>query len=131
MYYEDTNVHTILNYTAVIPYCIESERRNRAFELSSSYNYYKLSNLSSSLKALKCQGVIRNCKLKDRKCSSQTENCKRTNYDLQNITQKTKDGATGTPVKTGSELRCLFKFDNTRLYRILYIYVFLLFIFLW
>ena len=54
-----------------------------------------------------------------------------TNNDLQNITQKTKDGVTRTPVKTGSELRCLFKFDNTRLYRILYSYVFLLFIFLW
>ena len=31
---------------------------------------------------------------------------KRTNNDLQYITQKTKDRATRTPLKTGSELRC-------------------------
>jgi hypothetical protein len=77
------------------------------------------------------KGVFRIRKLKDRQHNGQKKKDKRTNYDLQNITQKTKDGATGTPVKTGSELRCLFKFDNTRLYRILYSYVFLLFIFLW
>ena len=31
---------------------------------------------------------------------------KRTNNDLQSTTQKTKDRATRTPLKTGSELRC-------------------------
>ena len=31
---------------------------------------------------------------------------KRTNNDLQNITQKTKDRAPRTPLKTGGELRC-------------------------
>jgi hypothetical protein len=31
---------------------------------------------------------------------------KRTNNDLQNIAQKTKDQATPTPQKTASELRC-------------------------
>ena len=31
---------------------------------------------------------------------------KRINNNLQNIAQKTKDGATRTPLKTGSELRC-------------------------
>ncbi len=31
---------------------------------------------------------------------------KRTNYDLQTITQKNKDRATHTPLKTGGELRC-------------------------
>jgi len=31
---------------------------------------------------------------------------KRTNNDLQNTIQKTKDGATRTPLKTGGELRC-------------------------
>jgi hypothetical protein len=31
---------------------------------------------------------------------------KRTNNDLQNITQKTEDRATPTPLKTEGELRC-------------------------
>jgi len=31
---------------------------------------------------------------------------KRTNNDLQNITQKTKDRVTRTPLKTGGELLC-------------------------
>jgi len=31
---------------------------------------------------------------------------KRTNNDLQNSKQKTKDRATRTPLKTGGELRC-------------------------
>jgi len=31
---------------------------------------------------------------------------KRTKNDHKNITQKTKDWATRTPLKTGSELRC-------------------------
>jgi len=33
-------------------------------------------------------------------------NTKMTNNDLQNTTQKAKDGATQTPLKTGGELRC-------------------------
>ena len=32
---------------------------------------------------------------------------KRTNNDLQNITQKTKDRATQTPLKTGGEFGCI------------------------
>jgi hypothetical protein len=31
---------------------------------------------------------------------------RRTNNDLRNITQKTKDQITRTPLKTGGELRC-------------------------
>jgi len=31
---------------------------------------------------------------------------KRTNNDLQNITHKTKDGVTRTPLKTEGEFRC-------------------------
>jgi hypothetical protein len=34
------------------------------------------------------------------------QNEKKTNNDLQNITQKNKDQATRTLLKTGSELRC-------------------------
>jgi hypothetical protein len=33
-----------------------------------------------------------------------TEKVKRTNYDLQNITQKIKDRVAQTPLKTGGEL---------------------------
>ena len=43
---------------------------------------------------------------KDRQYNGQKKNDKRTNKDLQNITQKTKNRATRTPLKTGSELRC-------------------------
>ena len=44
--------------------------------------------------------VIRICKSKnDRKYNSQKKKDKRTNNDLQNTTQKTKDGTTRTPQK--------------------------------
>jgi hypothetical protein len=46
------------------------------------------------------KGVIRIGKSKDR----QLNGVKRTNNDLQNITHKTKDWVTGTPLKTEDEL---------------------------
>ena len=51
------------------------------------------------------KGVIRNRKQKkDRQHDGQKKKDKRTNNDLQNITHKTKDRETGTPLKTGNEL---------------------------
>ena len=44
------------------------------------------------------KGVIKNRNSKDRQSSHQKKNDKRTNNDLQNITQKTKDLATRTPL---------------------------------
>jgi hypothetical protein len=41
----------------------------------------------------------------DGRYNSQKQNDKLTNNDLQNITQKTKDRATRTPLKIGGELR--------------------------
>ena len=49
--------------------------------------------------------VIRICKLKDRQHNGQKKKDKRTNNDLQNITHKTKDRVTRTPLKSGGELR--------------------------
>ena len=46
------------------------------------------------------KGVIRICKLKDRQHNGQMKKDKRTNNDLQNITHKTKDQVTRTPLKT-------------------------------
>jgi hypothetical protein len=43
---------------------------------------------------------------KDRQHNGEMKKDKRTNNDLQNITHKTKDGVTRTPLKTGGELRC-------------------------
>ena len=53
------------------------------------------------------KGVIRIRKSKDRQHNGKKKD-KKTNNDLQlqNITQKTKDRATRTPLKTGGELRC-------------------------
>jgi hypothetical protein len=39
----------------------------------------------------------------------------RTNNDLQNITHKTKDRATPTPLKTGGERRCSGRVDKLSL----------------
>ena len=50
------------------------------------------------------KGVIKSRKSKDRQYNGQQKKDKETNTDLQNITQKNKDGTTITPVKTGSEL---------------------------
>ena len=47
------------------------------------------------------KGVIRSHKSKDRQYNGQMKNYKRTNNDLQNITKKTKDRATRTPLKPG------------------------------
>jgi hypothetical protein len=44
--------------------------------------------------------------LKDRQHNGQNKKDERSNYDLQNITQNTKDWATWTPLKTGDEVRC-------------------------
>ena len=43
---------------------------------------------------------------KDRQYNDQNKKDKRTNNDLQNTTQKTKDRATRTKLKTGSKPRC-------------------------
>ena len=51
--------------------------------------------------------IIRICKSKnDRKHYGQKEKNKRTNNDLQNTSQKTKDQATRTPLKGEGELMC-------------------------
>jgi len=42
--------------------------------------------------------------MKDKQYNGKKNKNKRTNNYLQNITQKTKDGATWTPLKTGDEL---------------------------
>ena len=52
------------------------------------------------------KGVIKIRKSKDRQHNGQLKKEKKTNNDLQNITQKTKDRVTQTPLKTGGELRC-------------------------
>jgi hypothetical protein len=51
------------------------------------------------------KGIIGICKSKDRQHNGQKKKDERTNNDLQNITQKTKDRVTRTPLKTGGELR--------------------------
>jgi hypothetical protein len=50
------------------------------------------------------KGLIRNCK--SRRTNNTTAKRKRTNNDLQNTTQKNKDRAKQTPLKTSGELRC-------------------------
>ena len=50
--------------------------------------------------------VIRSWKSKDKKHNGQKKNGNRTNNDLQNTTQKTKEPATRTTLKSGCELRC-------------------------
>jgi hypothetical protein len=42
----------------------------------------------------------------DRQSNDQAKMDRTSNNDLQNITQKTKDRSTGTPLKTGHDLRC-------------------------
>ena len=44
--------------------------------------------------------------MKNRQYNGQKKKDKKTNSGLQNTTQKTKDRATLTPLKTGGELRC-------------------------
>ena len=43
---------------------------------------------------------------------------KNKNYDLQNTTQKTKNGATPTPLKSGGEIR--WKLFNRQIYKTIY-----------
>ena len=57
------------------------------------------------------KGEIRTRKLKDIH-NGQKKKDRRTNNDLQNITQKTKDRVTQTTLIIGSELRC-FGRDNS------------------
>ena len=57
-------------------------------------------------------GIIRNRKPKDRQYNGQKKKDKRTNNDLHNITQKIKDLATRTPLKT-DELRCSEKVSSS------------------
>ena len=53
------------------------------------------------------KGEIISCKSKkDTQHNDEKKNYKRTNNDLQNTTQKTKDRATRTPLITGDELGC-------------------------
>ena len=52
------------------------------------------------------KGVIRIRKSKDRQDNGQKKKNKRTNNDLKKTTQKTKDQATRTPLKIGSEIWC-------------------------
>jgi hypothetical protein len=47
------------------------------------------------------KGVIKSRKSKDRQHNGQKKKNKRTNNAIQNITQKTKDRATRTPLKQG------------------------------
>ena len=48
------------------------------------------------------KGIIISRKSKDRQHNGQKKKDKRTNHDLQNITYKTKDRVTRTPLKTGA-----------------------------
>ena len=57
-------------------------------------------------KVWRYQWAIRSRKSKDRQHNGQKTKDRRTNNDLQNITQKTKDWATGTPLIPRGELRC-------------------------
>jgi hypothetical protein len=50
--------------------------------------------------------VIRIYKSKERQYNSKNKKDKRTNNDLQNITHKTKDHVTRTPLKIGGEFMC-------------------------
>ena len=52
------------------------------------------------------KGVIRICKSKDKQDDGQKKKDKRTNNDLQNITHKTKDRVTRTPLKIGGDPMC-------------------------
>jgi hypothetical protein len=55
---------------------------------------------------LKIPKVIRSLKSKKyRQYNGEMKNNKRTNNDLQNITQKTKDRVTRTPLKTNNDLQ--------------------------
>jgi hypothetical protein len=51
------------------------------------------------------KGIIVSRKSKDRQHNGQKKKDKRTNHDLQNITYKTKDRVTRTPLKTEGEFR--------------------------
>ena len=60
------------------------------------------------------KGIIRICKSKkNRQHNGQKKKDKMTNNDLQNITQKTKDWVTRTPLNTGSELMCSGRVINS------------------
>ena len=48
-----------------------------------------------------------------RRHNRQKKRDKRTNDDQQNMTQKIKDRATRTPLKTGSELKCSGSVSNS------------------
>ena len=50
--------------------------------------------------------VIRSRILKDRQYNSHIKKNRKSNNDLYNITQKTKDRTTRSPLKTRDELRC-------------------------
>ena len=54
------------------------------------------------------KGLIRSRKSKQHNTLASNKKDKRTNNDLQNKTQKTKDRATRTPLKIGGDLGCLW-----------------------
>ena len=64
--------------------------------------------VKTSLKILKGNQIPRKGHYNGRKKKKD----KRTNNNLQNITQKTKDRATRTPLKPGGELRCTERVNN-------------------
>jgi Ca2+-dependent lipid-binding protein len=70
--------------------------------------------------------VVRSRKSKkDRQHNGQRKNIERTNNNVENIAQKTKDLT--KPQKTGSELMCSFHYVKDHLYNIsLYLYTLLL-----
>ena len=69
-----------------------------AFRLTSLLKFKK----NNSRKFEDSKGVIRISKSKkDREHNGQKKKYKRTNYGLQNITQKIKDRVTRTPLKSG------------------------------
>ena len=70
--------------------------------ITRSYSLECYNSLKQEYKSTEdTKGVIKICKSKDRQQNGKKKRDKRTNNDLRNTTQKTKDRATRTPLKTG------------------------------
>jgi hypothetical protein len=67
--------------------------------------HLKAAELLNTQKIYRKKVVFRSHKSKDRQYNSQMKKDNRTNNDLQNTTQNTKDRATGTPLQTGCSER--------------------------
>jgi hypothetical protein len=85
--------------------------RNHTTVLSAFMTCHRVCNKSNTTGYLQrkfedTKGVIRSRKSKDKQNNGQRKRTKWTSNDLQNITQKTKDRSTRTPLKTGDELGC-------------------------